>query len=176
MEKRLLPLAAGLLIAAGCGATVRASVTPGANLEQYHSYAFFTPTYRANQPESPAEQEVRSALRRDLALKGMVEATSAPADFLVAYHVKERQVLDVGSVGYGFWGYGYGPGYVTSYTEGTLIVDFIDPRTKSVFWRGTATAVVSHPDTPNLAKVDKAVSKLVGQYPSMTASIERPQM
>jgi hypothetical protein len=174
--RSLLHLAAVLLIA-GCGATVRSTVAPNANLGQYHTYSFFTPGYRANTPETPAEQQLREALRSNLTQKGLTEAPAGvQPDFEIAYHVKEQQKLDVNTVGYGFWGW-YGGTYVTSYTEGTLIVDFIDPRNNNVFWRGTASDVVNNPATPDLNKLDKAVAKLVNQYPTqMTAAAARPAM
>lgn len=175
--KNLLALAAVVALGAGCGATVHSTVAPNANLGQYKTYAFEAPRYRAGRSESPAEQELRSTLRRDLAQKGITEAGAGQQpDFLIAYHVMQQQKLDVQSMGYGYgWGWA-GPTAVTTYTEGTLIVDFIDPRTNTAFWRGTASDVVNHPESPNLAKVDKAVSKLVDQYPSQMAAASRPTM
>jgi hypothetical protein len=161
---------AALALVAGCGASVNSTVTPGANLGQYKTWSFHTPKYRAGKPETPAEQELRAALKADLANKGLAEAAPGTMpNFLVAYHVKEQQQLDVENVGY-FWG----PSDVYTYTQGTLIVDFIDPRTNQVFWRGTASQVVNNPDTPNLTHIDKAVAKLVNQYPVMMASTPRP--
>jgi Domain of unknown function (DUF4136) len=173
----LAGLAAILAIGAGCGATVHSTVAPNANLGQYRNYSFQTPRYRVGQSESPAEQELRAALRNNLAQKGLTEAPAGQQpDFLVAYHVKEQQKLDVDTMGYGFgWGWG-GPAAVTTYTQGTLIVDFIDPRTNQAFWRGTASDIVDHPESPDLGKLDKAVAKLVNQYPSMVASAPRPAM
>lgn len=177
MKTRLF-VAALVAFGAGCGATVHSTVAPNANLGQYKTYAFRTPRYREGAPETPAEQELRAALRNDLAGKGLVEASAGqPPDFLIAYHVERQQKLDVQSVGYGYgWGWGGGPVSVTTYTEGTLIVDFIDPRTNSAFWRATASDVINHPASPDLGKVDKAVAKLVDQYPSQMAAASRTTM
>jgi hypothetical protein len=175
MKARRLCLAALPIIVAGCGATVRSTMAPGANLGQYHTYAFHTPSYRAGATETLAEQELRSALRNSLAERGLREAPPGVApDFRVAYYVKTQERLNVNYVGYGFWG--WGPTTVTPYTEGTLIVDFIDHQTNSVFWRGTARDVVNHPDAPNLRRVDDAVAKLIRQYPSMMAAGTRQAM
>jgi hypothetical protein len=175
MRSLVLRCAAVLLIA-GCGAAVSSTVTPGTNLERFRSYSFFTPPYRQGQAESPAEQEVKSAIRNDLAQKGIVEAAPGQQpDFLIAYHARKQQKLDVTSAGYGWWGWGGADVY--QYTEGTLIVDFIDPATKNVFWRGTAQQVINNQYSPNLAKLDKAVAKLMSQYPApMTAGVARPTM
>jgi hypothetical protein len=176
MKTRIAAVAAFVALCVGCGATVSSTVAPNANLAQYHTYAFRTPTYRQGKAESPAEQELRGALRNSLAQKGMMEAgPGQQPDFLISYHVKTQQKLDVNTVGYGYW-WGYGGYDVTTYTEGTLIVDFVDPRSNSVFWRGTASQVVNHPYAPDLAKIDKAVTKLVGQYPAMVAAVPRTAM
>lgn len=176
MKIRMATLAALILIGAGCGATVHSTMAENANLGQYHTYAFATPKYRIGQTESVAEQDLRTSLRNALAQKGLVEAAPGQQpDFLVTYHVKEQQRLDVQNVGYGY-GWGWGPTNVYEYTQGTLVVDFVDPRTNQAFWRGTASDVVQHPESPDPRKIDKAVSKLIRQYPSMMASAPRPVM
>jgi uncharacterized protein DUF4136 len=177
MENRIARfLAIAVLTAAGCGASVHSSIAPNANLGQYKTFAFKTPQYRAGKAESVAEQELRTALRNDMAQKGLTEAAAGQQpDFLVAYHVKEQQKLDVEDVGYGF-GWGWGGADVYQYTQGTIIVDFIDPRTNQAFWRGTASDVVNHPETPDVGRLDNAVAKLVNQYPSQMAAAPRPAM
>jgi hypothetical protein len=139
-----------------------------------------TPKNPAGQAETPAEQQLRATLSRDMAQKGLTEAgPGQQPDFLVAYYVKTQQKLDVYNTGYGY-GYGYGWGFggptVYQYTEGTLIVDFVDPRTNQSFWRGTASDVVNHPETPDMGKLDSAVAKLVKQYPSQVAAAPRQTM
>ena len=172
---RLLSVA--LLLAAGAcsGITANSKLAPGTNLAQYHTYAWHNGV--SGQAEGIGEQEVRSQLQAQLAEKGMTLATSTPPDFLVAYHGKKEQKVDVYPGGYGYWGYGWG-GFpdVETYTQGTLIVDFIDPKTNKVFWRGTASGVLDNPDNPNMGKIDTAVAKLVQQYPTQMAATQRPAM
>jgi len=174
--RSLLLRCAAVLFIAGCGASVSSTVTPGTNLARYKTYQFFTPTYRQGQVESPGEQEVHAALRNDLANKGLVEAVPGQApDFLVAFHARKQQKLDVTSAGYGW--YGWGGTDVYQYTEGTLIVDFIDPLTKKAFWRGTASQIIDNPNNPDLGKIDKAVAKMIDEYPApMMAGTTRPTM
>jgi hypothetical protein len=51
--------------------------------------------------------------------------------------------------------------------EGTLLIDFIEPQSKSLIWRGTATGTVNPKATPQeqQALIDKAVSQLLSQFP-----------
>ena len=168
-------VAALMIVVAGCGATIRSTTNASsAELSKYKTYSFYTPTYKQGQGESIADQAIQSALKQDLASKGLTEATGNP-DFLVAYHVKEQQKFEDDTVGYGFYGMG-GPGEVTTYTQGTLIVDFIDPQTKKVFWRGTGSEVVNHPNSPNTNKIDKAVGQIIDRYPAPMAATPRTTM
>lgn len=180
MERWREFLAIALFATAGCsGITANSNTAPGANLGNYRTYGWYQPP--SGEMQSVAEQEVRSALERELAQKGLVPATTEPPDFLVAYHATKQQKVSVtpsyGPYGYGYWGYRWGSfPDVSTYTEGTLIVDFIDPKTNQVFWRGSAQGVVEHPNNPDLHRIDTAVAKLVKQYPTQVASVPRPAM
>jgi hypothetical protein len=159
--------------AAGCaGVSVRASAAPDANLAGIKTYAFHPSSAQQGQPASPASQQIQASLQRNLAEKGLKEATDGNPDVLVAYHTTAEQKTEVTpgwGYGYDYWGWGGYP-EVTSYTEGTIIVDLVNPHTNKVVWRGTAVGVINHPNNPNPQKIDKAVSKLMTQYPSLYAS------
>jgi hypothetical protein len=167
------------LAAAACGPslTINSTTMPSANLAKYHTFAWYAQPNAPQKPETIADQQIRASITQDLAQKGITEVTTGTPDFLVSYHVRERQQASVTPyTGWGWgWGY-YGGGDVTIYTEGTLVVDFIDPTTNQVFWRGTASSVLENPNQPNLAKIDTAVSKLIAQYPSQLAAAPRPAM
>jgi hypothetical protein len=70
------------------------------------------------------------------------------------------------------WGYGYGPygrywggywGYggvsVYKYEEGTLIIDFVEPNSKNLLWRGAAKSEIDNARTPE--KRDKMINDSV---------------
>ena len=80
------------------------------------------------------------------------------------------------------WGYGGGYSYryggyyhlwpsypisyaqVTRYTEGTLIVDFVDAKTATSIWRGTATGTVGSAQS-NQQKIREAIRKMLETIP-----------
>lgn len=165
---------------AGC-TTVRGRVTPGANLMQYKTYGWYTtPTATQRQrafEASPAGDTVRLRIAANLADRGIRETNDNP-DFLVAFHTKLEQKLDVNDWGYPglFWGAQPGPVSIDEYTAGTLLVDFIDPRTGQIFWRGTANAIVGQPESPNLNKLSSTVDKIMKKYPAQVASVPRQAM
>jgi hypothetical protein len=180
MRARMISsVTAAILVAAGCGATIRSTTASNADLAKYRTYSLSAPPAQAGQAQTIADQTIVSSLKEDLAAKGLTEAAPGQApDFLVAHHVKTQQRVDVEPMayGYGYGFYGWGGDDVTQYTEGTLIVDFIDPQTKKVFWRGTASDVVNHPESPNPAKITKVVGQIVDRYPSVMAATPRTTM
>jgi hypothetical protein len=179
MRRAMHCVAATAMLLAGCaGISTNAQVSPGTNLAKYQTYGWYKPPSAA--AESMAEQQLRASLEQQLAQKGLTPATTNPPDFLISYHAMERQKIEA-TPGYGYGGFGYGYGWggypaFTTYTEGTLIVDFIDPQTNKVFWRGTAKGVVDHPDNPDPQRIDQAAAKLINQYPAQLASAPRQAM
>src|SRR5262245_20338771 len=94
--------AMGVVVAAvavgGCASiSTTSNLVPNTDVSRFRTYAFFTPPYRQGQPESVGGQEIMAAIRRDLAAKGLTETTSGNPDFLVAYHLKEREKTEVTS-------------------------------------------------------------------------------
>jgi hypothetical protein len=169
---------AALTLAAGCIST-RASLAPNTNVARFRTFAF-APENSAV-ARTPTGAIVRDTLARELAGKGIYPAPPGQRpDFYVGYQLVLREQLDVygggwgGGWGWGGWGWG-GPVDVFQYTEGTLVLDFIDPRTNHSFWRGTATSVINTPDNPKPEKIRKSVAKTLEKYPvQLTASAPGP--
>ncbi len=115
--------------------------------------------------------DVKDAIRKDLADRGFVEATNGHPDFYVAFYVGLKDRYDVNTIGYGlpgfhrrgWWGW---PGdydvWAVPYTESTLIVDVVDAKTNQLVWRGydTDTLNSGKPEKTLDTAVDHVVSKL----------------
>ncbi len=109
----------------------------------------------------------RSEFDKQMASRGYNRNANNP-DFLIAMHVTGRQVIEVTD-----WGYTYtrfGPVRdidVTQHTEGTALIDFVDSRSKELFWRGVVTAVVEPGLNPAAqeAKFSEASEKLLAKFP-----------
>jgi hypothetical protein len=56
---------------------------------------------------------------------------------------------------------------VQQYTEGTLIIDFVDAKTKKLAFRGLAQAAVG---SQRANAIQEAVTKIVAQFPGPGAS------
>jgi hypothetical protein len=153
----------------GC-VSVRATTAPGTNLAQYKTWAWADPAdaAAAELRASPVGQTIRDQVARDLKLRGMREDVPAAADFLVTFDYVTEPKLSRARLGYG-WGYDAGiyggmsreAGSVHMYTQGTIIVDFLDARTRETIWRGTAVSEVDRPENPKLKKLANAVDKVM---------------
>jgi hypothetical protein len=161
-----------LALAACSGISTQVRVAPGTNLAAYRTFAWAPRS--AGFTDTLADQTIRSSLQQDLAQRGIMPAAPGELpDFLISYHTSAQQRTQVSpGMGYPYYWGGSFP-YVTTYTEGTLIVDFADARTRQVFWRGTASAVLSHPQNPDPNKIATAVSKMIDQYPTLVAATPR---
>jgi hypothetical protein len=177
-----LAVVAALMLAAGC-ISVSAQKAAGVDLHSFKTFAFKEPppedTKQIAFDRSLAGQTIRNQVATGLQNKGLVEATPGQQpDLLIAYHSRLRREWQYTDWGYGpGWGWGVGWGgapMMTSYLEGTIIIDFLDPRTHTVVWRGTASAVIDNPDNPNTNKLAKAVDKVLDRYPVQLASAPAP--
>ena len=167
-----------MFLFAGC-VSVHTRSAPGVNLQAFRTFSFYQRSpdqvKQIAFERSLAGQTIRNQVTQDLTQRGMIEVPPGqPADMMVAYHANVRQQFQYADWGYGpGWGWGWGgwgAPMVTSYTEGTIIVDFLDPRTHTVIWRGTASSTVSNPDNPDPNKIAGAVNKMMDRLPAQMAS------
>ncbi|HSB98064.1 MAG TPA: DUF4136 domain-containing protein [Spongiibacteraceae bacterium] len=100
---------------------------------------------------------VHRAVDDQLAAKGLHAAADDQAAVLITYHIGEEEKLDISSFHSNFGYYPcwrcYGPGFdsdvwVNQYTEGKLIIDMVDAKTKQLVWRGIAARRVPTFKTP----------------------------
>ena len=116
------------------------------------------------------DKRVRNAVNAELQGRGMIIDVDDP-DILVAYHTGLDQKVNVTDWGYSYPRYygGWGGGNidVTTYEQGTLIVDLIDYKTSQLVWRGTATkALASNPTPEQMDKsINDIIQKLFSAYP-----------
>lgn len=110
------------------------------------------------------------ALVNDLtrAFEGRGYAVSATnPDFTVAYYASTREKLDLNTWNYGYSWRRWPRQYVdvTQYTEGTVIVDVIDPATKELLWRGQGVSAVSSDPAKYTSELDKTVMSILNKFP-----------
>lgn len=121
---------------------------------------------------SLVDKRFRNAVKSQLDAKGLTESSANP-DFLIAYHSGTQDKVNVTNYGYGYgrWG-GYGGGVdVHQYTQGTIILDFVDAKSKQLVWRSVATgALADKPDPATVEeKINGVVQQMLASYPPVSA-------
>lgn len=123
-------------------------------------------------------KRIRGAVEANLTGRGLVSVEDpADADFLVTYGVLLDEKLKVNSSGVGaFGGYGYGRGPsgfgiyggtdVRDYQEATLIVDFLQPESKALVWRGWGSGFIQTRDRDRgLERFEAGVKAVLDAFP-----------
>jgi hypothetical protein len=167
-----------LLFLAACSTvSVTTDYDPSTSFEQYRTYTF-APS-REKIPLSPStDAAFRDSLRANLAARNIAEVAK-DADLHVVRHISTKEkVVVYQSHDWPYRGLPYGYGYyglwasapltytdVSQYTEGTLILDFVDAKTQKLVFRGIATGTVSDPQT-NAKRVREAIKEIVEKFPN----------
>lgn len=186
-----LAIYASLAIAtAGCASSieVRTMEAPDAGLSALHTFRMLPgPARRDGRPvtgaddpmisNSIANRAIRERIVKALQGHGYAIKDQGP-DFAVAFYATTRTKLDVT-----VWDYGYpfSPGWprrpipqerVVPYTEGSVIIDVINPATKTLLWRGEGKATLSDDPSENVKQLSKAAEAIIGKLPHATNRVE----
>lgn len=173
-------VATSLFLTACSTVSVTTDYDHSASFAKYRSYTL-APTTGEIALSPSSETALRDALRSNLLKRGLSEIADN-ADLHVIRHVstQEKQVIthsaDFGYAGmpYGYGRYGMWQGAprnytdVSQYTQGTLILDFVDTKTQKLVFRGVATGTVSDPES-NAKRIREAVEKIVHDFPGAVA-------
>lgn len=154
----------------GCSTiSVNHDYDPDYNFTRLKTYDILPVPAKAARNELVVKRVV-SAIKRNLDAKGIKRDSHKP-DFLVAIHGGRQTKVNVVDWGYAYGRYGrhWGPRMVDvyEYQEGTLIIDFVDARTKELFWRGAATGVIDPYASPEERGkiINEAVTKVLDKFP-----------
>jgi hypothetical protein len=179
------PAVISLALTACAGVDVQTVTSPDAHLGALHTFSVM----QNAKPRSPAAHAANNdpmlvnsisnrALRADVVqgFENRGYAISDRPDFAVAFYASTTNKLDVTYWDYGYpfyprWWGGWGPVWgpydatVTPYTEGTVIIDVIDPSTKELLWRGRGVARVSDDEKQYEQDLWKAVTAILDKFP-----------
>jgi Domain of unknown function (DUF4136) len=161
--------------------SVRTMAAPSAMLTRYHSFHLL-PTPRRHDgarksgaydpmvSNSIANRALRGTVSGELEALGYHDSEWMP-DFVVAIYATTHQRLDLGMWEYGYrdspewWSVTVPDQASTSYPEGTIIVDIVDPETLDVLWRGSATIALDHDPLENAKELVNAAAAIIDRFP-----------
>lgn len=175
-----------LVLLCGCSATqIEIARDPFARFPKSGTFAWLDEANtlpedaRVNRAE--VEARIRRAVERHLGTRGYKLSSDGRPIVCVAFHAAVGGGLDAAAMNEQYWSWGYGPdgawGFGPNRTvayeagptfeRGTLILDIVDPQTRRLLWRGSASADVDLQATTQEKdqRVDEAVKEMLGQFP-----------
>jgi hypothetical protein len=172
MKNVLLLAVTAVLLLSACasGPTIVASTNPGTDFRSFETCDFFEPlgTDRSGGVQTPLSTRLMAAMEREMKLRGLTHS-DAP-DLLVDFTVSAVDRVDVRStpthtVHRSHWNRGFStwPTYSTTvrqYTEGSLIIDLIDPKQNRLVAEGAATSRISNTDFTQ-QQIDDVVAQVM---------------
>lgn len=149
-------LALALTLPAYAMQKISTDTTPGVSFANYSTFTFVNPTPPAGM-DPVAFERIRMGVESALTSKGYTKADPGDISLIITLGAKDKTDINT-------WGRFGRQVDVYQYTEDSLSVDAFDTKTKQPLWHGQATESVS--SKPDPAKVEKAVNKLMAQFPA----------
>ena len=186
MRLTSLGIAVAAALLACSGVRVKTDYDPASDFSALRTFRWIDPELREEpRPENVVptdpftrntllDRRVRDDIEAQLVSRGYrVAAEGDTPDFLIRYDVVSRQIerdypvyAGGGYYGYGRGYYGTGVGYggSSTYDEGTLIVDVIDPATQQIVWRGYGTSQ-SRDAWMDADRLHRSVTEILKKFP-----------
>lgn len=185
MINRLTGIFSLLLLFSGCSTLqVNVDYDQAATFDNLRSYAWVPGTpEKSNNPELDSNtllhDRIQGAINSWFSNHGYEKKPLQQADFLIAYRVivEDKTSVTVLNDYYGYpmgWHYGYyrpygaQRTYVYYYQQGSIIIDIVDPKTRKLMWRGSATDdVLRESATPEKRqqRITEAVNAILKNFP-----------
>jgi hypothetical protein len=168
VRRFLMLVGLALLVGGGLLAQqVTYNFMPGTDFSKYHTYKWVEIPGGIH-PNQIIDQEIKQAVNNALASKGLTLATGDTADLYVGYQcaVDQEKQWNAWGTGGRLMG-GIGSATSSTISNGTLAVDFYDPASKELIWRGSAAQTLnpSGNQQKDMEKLNKAVARLLKNYP-----------
>ena len=168
----LLIIQALVLSACASGPTIVSNTSPGIDLTEFRTFNFYEPmgTDRARGARTPLTSRLRASMEHEMSARGLTR--SASPDLLVDLSIWAVDRVDVRStpthsVRHSNWHQGFTtwPTYHTTvrqYTEGSLLIDLIDPKLNQLVAEGSTTSRINNNSFTG-QQVDDAVARIMAR-------------
>ena len=170
---KILSFFVALLLFIGCS-TLKVSVDYDESYDFEKVRTFAIDRTSQNPKNTLFEDRVTNALENELILKNYKKVSKEEADLIFVFHSSVKNKSDI-QTSYGLSGYrGFRYGgmmlsttHTYDYTEGTLVVDALSPKTKKIVWRGKGVKELRDKKTPaqRTEAVNAAVKKIMEKFP-----------
>jgi len=174
--QKLVMLIAVVITLAGCSSLRTASdYDKNVDLNAYKTYNFYDKGIARVKLNNLDKRRLMAAVEAEMNAKGFTKSNRP--DLLVNLVVVAREKADFyGPAYYGGWGWGggwgwrggwggWGSNYVNQYIEGTIIIDFLDPAKKILFWHGQGAGFNLDNFNKREQRLYTGVREILAQYP-----------
>lgn len=171
---KILSLIAAMMLFVGCS-TLDVSVDYDESYDFNSAKTFVVDGSAGNSGNTLYANRVVNALENELKLKNYKKVPKDDADLIFVFHSSAKDKSNI-QTSYGMSGYrGFRRGgmmlsttHTYDYTEGTLVIDALSPKTKKVVWRGIGVKELKTKETPaqRTEAVNKAVNKIMEKFPT----------
>lgn len=162
-----------LIILTSCGSmiNVNSDYDSKVDFSAYKTFAFYKTGIDKVEISDLDKRRILNAIDQQLTAKGLTKSENP--DLLINIFTKTREQVNVNQFNAG-WGYGWGwnpymmggrQTTVTTSTEGTLFIDFIDAKKKEMIWQGEGSGVLTKNAGKKEERINEFVSKILLQYP-----------
>ncbi len=177
-----LTATAALVMVSCSSTTVNTDYDQQADFSSYSTFSWLGNSEPDQRPTVGASQiidaRIRRALAGDLTAKGYSQKAQGEADLEVTYYTSLSSQLRMYNTGWGSgwgygprWGYGYSywPGWnmttVSTYLEGTIIIDIIDREENQLVWRSVINSALSKKSSSE-EKINKSMTRALADFPA----------
>jgi len=177
------------VVSMALGASTKSDYSKDFDFSQLHTFTFRTE--RDSKDPLTAKtieaQRIQNALAQQFQANGFTETSDNP-DFIVAFYSRTQEKTQVNSTGFGYgrgWGWGYGVPFrgrwrwglgpdiwTSTYTQGCVMADIIDPRKNEVVWRGVVRDTVNGVGQSDKQAIS-AAKDLVERFMKDTKKLEK---
>lgn len=148
-----------------------------ANFTQYKTFGVDT-LHVSSSVSQINQNRIINALKDEMKKKGFTENANPDLLVHVSAILKDKQSVSASTNYYGYggyyrpygWGGGMGAtGYTTysvdEYKEGSLIIDLVDSKSKTLVWEGIGNKEIDKPSKDPEAAIRDAIGKILANYP-----------
>jgi Domain of unknown function (DUF4136) len=143
------------------------------NFSKFKTYAFYKTGIDKVEISDLDKKRILRSIDNEMTLKGFTK--SETPDMLINISTKEREQVNVNQFNAGFgygWGFGWNPMFwgggmnnVSTFSEGTLIIDLIDASKKELIWQGEGVGHLTQNTDRKDDNIKGFVTRILSQYP-----------
>ncbi|TDG36808.1 DUF4136 domain-containing protein [Pedobacter changchengzhani] len=165
---KLIMLITVVMVFSGCSSLRTASdFDSKTNFSNFKTYDFYEKGMARLKLNDLDKRRMVNAIETEMAAKGF--SKSSKPDLLVNLVVVGREVNEIYNNAamwgwrYPFWGGNMAT--VNQFTEGTIIIDFLDPMQKKLIWHGLGQGFNLDNFNKREERMQKGVNEILAQYP-----------